>query len=133
MNHLKRCSASPDGALASLMLFFPFTLGMASVRPHTPLPATPPPHHPSPKWSRGCLKTSPGAAGPRLGRRGREGEPGESAVDLSPPRPALALAFPLLWRRGKSQSSPPHWRCQALTVVFICIALVVNWFKMLWK
>lgn len=95
MNHLKRCSASLGAALASLMLFFPFTLGMASVRPHTPL------HRqrrrqrrPSPKWSRGCLKTSPGAAGPRLGGEEEEAERGgrESAVDLSAPPPALALA-----------------------------------------
>lgn len=100
MNHLKRCSASPGAALCEPNAILSIHLGNGIRQAsHPPPPPTPSlhrqrQHHPSPKWSRGCLKTLPGAAGPRLGGEEEEGERGgrESAVDLSPPPPALVLA-----------------------------------------
>lgn len=51
----------------------------------------------------------------------------ESTVDLSPPPCSRSLPSSLAERQ--ITEFLPHWHCQALTVVFICIVLVVNWFK----
>lgn len=116
MNHLKQCS-SPQAVWCSLMLFFPFTLGTASISP-PPLPPFPP--HPSQSEVR-LPKTSLALEG-LLGKGCRE-----STVDLSPPPCSRSLPSSLAERQ--ITEFLPHWHCQALTVVFICIVLVVNWFK----
>lgn len=73
------------------MLFFPFTLGTASVRPHTPFhQQQPQQRRPSPKWlpknlARRCR--APGS----VQRKERERGGRESVVDLLAPPPALAL------------------------------------------
>lgn len=107
MNHLKQCS-SPQAVWCSLMLFFPFTLGMASIRP-------------PPQSEVRLPKTSLVLEG-LLGKGCRE-----STVDLSPPPCSRSLPSSLAERQ--ITEFLPHWHCQALTVVFICIVLVVNWFK----
>ena len=51
----------------------------------------------------------------------------ESTVDLSP-LPCWCLLTSSLVAR-QIREFLPHWRCQTLTVMFICIVLLVNWFK----
>lgn len=51
----------------------------------------------------------------------------ESAVDLLP-LPCFCSLLSSLAERQITEFLP-HWHCQALTVVFLCIVLLVNWFK----
>lgn len=76
---------------------------------------------PPPKVRHGCLKHHQ-CSRALLGKGCRE-----STVDLSPPPCLRSLPSSLAERQ--ITEFPAHWRCQALTVVFICIVLVVNWFK----
>ena len=107
MNHPKQWS-SPQAVWCSLMLFFSFTLGMASIRPPLKIEARLP-------------KTSPVLEG-LLGKWCRE-----SAVDPSP-SPCFRLLPSSLAERQITEFLP-HWHCQTLTVVFFSIVLLVNWFK----
>lgn len=85
---------------------------------HHPPPHTPPP---PPQSEVRLPKTSLVLEG-LLGKGCRE-----STVDLSPPPCSRSLPSSLAERQ--ITEFLPHWHCQALTVVFICIVLVVNWFK----
>lgn len=107
MNHPKQWS-SLQAESCSLMLFFSFTLGMASIRPPPEIEARLP-------------KTSLALEG-LLGKWCRE-----SAVD---PSPSLCFCL-LLDSLAERQITEflPHWHCQTLTVVFLSAALLVNWFK----
>lgn len=78
-------------------------------------------HQASPQSEVHLPKTSPVLEG-LLGKWCRE-----STVDLSPPPCFRSLPSSLAERQ--ITEFLPHWHCQALTVVFLCIVLVVNWFK----
>lgn len=107
MNHLKRRS-SPPAVWCSLMLFFPFTQGTASVRP-------------PPEVRHGCLKHQQRSRGCLERDAGR--------AQLTPSPPPCWRSLPSSLAELQITEFLPHWHCQALTVVFICIVLVVNWFK----